>query len=257
MMAYQRPQVAEEILANAPLHPAGASMFAVIGMMHATRERWDAAITNYGKIVTVMPGDDAAYHLLAALYVQTSDAENYRRHCDAILARFSGTTNPIVAERCAKDCLILPPQPQQWAALSKLITTAVAEHPDWPYIQFVKGLAEYRQGRAQSAVDWLRKVVAQKGEKYRDVQAHMVLAMAQHRLGQSELARATFANGLAIAQEKFPRGRATVGADSHVNEERFWNRVDAQAGKATLDANWHDWIVSQALMREASALIEK
>jgi serine/threonine protein kinase len=227
MLSYQRPEVAEQILAGAPLHPSGASIFNVIGMMHAVREKWPVAATNYAKVVALLPDDDTAYHLLAALLVQTGDAESYRRHCDAILSRFSGTTNGTIAERCAKDCLILPLRRQDVSAISKWVETAIAERPEWPHAQFVKGLAEYRQGRPASAGEWMQKVLTYKGEKYREVQAQMVLAMAQHRLQQTEDARATLANGLATAAAKFPKP----------------------------DANWHDWIFAHVLMREATALI--
>jgi hypothetical protein len=123
--------------------------------------------------------------------------------------------------------LILPPPASNWGAISKWVETAVAEHPDGPYVHFVKGLAEYRQGRPASATEWQQKVVARPGEKYRDVYARMVLAMAQHRLKQTEAAQSTLSDGLKIAAEKFPKP----------------------------DANWHEWIFAQALMREATALI--
>lgn len=67
-----------------------------------------------------------------------------------------------------------------------------------------------------------------KGEKYRDVYARMVLAMAQHQLKQTQEARITLSDGLAIAAAKFPKP----------------------------DANWGEWIFAHTLMREASALIQ-
>ena len=65
---------------------------------------------------------------------------------------------------------------------------------------------------------------------FRNVQAHMVLAMAQQKLGQPEAARATLASGIAIAETKLSK---SGGGDQ-----------------------WHDWIVAHALIREARALIE-
>jgi len=97
----------------------------------------------------------------------------------------------------------------------------------------VKGLAEYRQGHFASAAEWLRKVDGQTGDMYRTVQAHMALAMAQHQLKQTEEARVTLAKGLEIADTHFPK-----------------------PGKASLDEQWHDWIIAHTLMREARALIE-
>ena len=61
----------------------------------------------------------------------------------------------------------------------------------------------------------------------------MTLAMAQYQLKQTEAARVTLAKGLEIAETRFPA-----------------------SGKASLDEQWHDWIVAHVLMREAKALIE-
>jgi serine/threonine protein kinase/Flp pilus assembly protein TadD len=227
---------AEQIVNQVPSHPAAASIFNVLGVVHAHREQWSAAITNFTKVVELMPTDHEAYHYLAPLLVQAGDLEAYRRHCERILRQFAGTSNPAVAERMAKDCLFVPPLASDFSAVRRMVDTAVAagpNHPFWPYFQFVKGLAEYRQGRFDSAAEWLQKVLGRSGDIYRTVQAHMTLAMAQYQLKQTEAARVTMAKGLEIAETRFPK-----------------------AGKAGLDEQWHDWIIAHVLMREAKALIE-
>jgi len=117
-----------------------------------------------------------------------------------------------------------------------MVETAVAAGPNhqyWPYFQFVKGLAEYRQGRFANAAEWLQKALGRSDDIYRTVQAHMTLAMAQYQLQQIEEARGTQAKGLKLAEARFPK-----------------------AGKANLDEQWHDWIIAHVLIREAKALIE-
>jgi hypothetical protein len=162
--------------------------------------------------------------------------EEYRRLCERILRQFAGTSDPVVAERMAKDCLFIPPPPSELNNIARMVETAVAGGPNhqyWPYFQFVKGLAEYRQGRFASASEWLQPVLGKTSDIYRTVQAHMTLAMAQHQLNQTEQARATLAKGLELAEARFPK-----------------------LGKTGLDEQWHDWIIAQVLMREAKALIE-
>ncbi len=117
-----------------------------------------------------------------------------------------------------------------------MVDTAVAAGPNhqyWPYFQFVKGLAEYRQGRFASAAEWLQQVLGKNADMYRTVQAHMTLAMAQHQLNQSDQASITLAKGLELAETRFP-----------------------EPGKASLDEQWHDWIIAHVLIREAKELIE-
>src|SRR5256886_1688192 len=236
LLSRNRFDEAEKIVSQIPPHPAAASIFNVLGVVHAHREQWASAVKNYTRVVELMPTDHEAYHCLAPLLVQTGDLESYRRHCERILRQFAGTSNPVVAERMAKDCLFVPPPASDFNAIAKMVETAVAagkDHPYWPYFQFVKGLAEYRQGHFASAAEWLRKVVGQTGDMYRTVQAHMALAMAQHQLKQTEEARIKLAKGLEIADTHFPK-----------------------PGKASLDEQWHDWIIAHTLMREARALIE-
>jgi len=208
----------------------------VLGVVHTHREQWLAAVKNYAKVVELRPADHEAYHFLAPLLVQAGDLEAYRRHCERVLRQFSGTSNPVVAERMAKDCLFVPPPASDFGSITKLVETAVAAGPNhqfWPYFQFVKGLAEYRQGRFASAEEWLQPVLGRRDDVYRTVQAHMTLAMAQHQLNQTEPARVTLAKGLELAEARFPK-----------------------PGKTGLDEQWHDWIIAHVLMREASSLIE-
>ena len=236
MLAQRRFDEAEKIVNEASPHPAAASIFSVLGMVHGAREEWLPAITNYAKVVALLPEEHSAYHSLAALRLQTGNTELYRRHGVEILRRFAGTTDPIVAERMAKDCLVVAPPASDLNVLARMADIAVAAGPDhkyWLSFQFVKGLAEYRQGRFASAVEWLQKVTSQEGDKYRTVQAYMVLAMAQYQLKQSDAARATLAKGLAIANERFPK-----------------------AGTGGLDDLWTDWIFAHTLMREATMLVE-
>ena len=138
----------------------------------------------------------------------------------------------------AKDCLILPSSGKaDLETVTKMTDTAVAagtNHWAFTYFQFAKGLAEYRQGRFSSAVEWMQKVLAKAGEdSNRDVQAHMVLAMARHQLKRPDEARAALAKGVEIAETKLPK-----------------------LDNGDLGGSWNDWIIAHSLMREAKMLIE-
>jgi len=187
--------------------------------------------------VELRPRDRALYHALGPLLVQSGDLEGYRRVRQSILTRFSGSNDPIVAERMAKDCLILPWSGADLDTVAKMADTAVAadtNHWAMTWFQFAKGLAEYRQGRFVSAVEWTQKVLAKAGEQpVRDVQAYMVLAMAQHQLKHLGEARAALAKGVEIAETKLPK-----------------------LNSGDLGGGWSDWIIANILMGEAKSLIE-
>jgi tRNA A-37 threonylcarbamoyl transferase component Bud32/tetratricopeptide (TPR) repeat protein len=236
MLAQRRFDEAEKIVNEVPPYAAAASIFSVLGTVHATREHWARAATNYARVIDLIPDDAASYHYAAPLLVQAGDLEGYRRLRVKILARFADTTDPAVAERSVKDCLILPPAPTDLPKIAKMAETAVAagqEHKFWPYFQFAKGFTEFRQGRFASAVEWLKPVVSQTNDKYRTVQAFMVLAMAQHQLNQTDEARAALVKGLEIVSRSFPK-----------------------EGSGNLDEQWQDWIIAHALIREAKEKIE-
>jgi hypothetical protein len=80
----------------------------------------------------------------------------------------------------------------------------------------------------------MKKVVSNQGDALeRDVEAYMVLAMAQHLTGQTNQARVTLAKGAAIATGSLP-----------------------QLESGDLGDAWLDLVIAHALMREARALIQ-
>jgi Flp pilus assembly protein TadD len=211
--------------------PSSVAILNVLGIIHGRRGEWPAAIRNFTRVVELMPTDHDAYHSLAPLLAQ-SDPEAYRRLCAQILQQFGRTSNPAIAERMARDCLILPPPATDLETIGKMVDTAVAAGPNhqfWDYFQFVKGLSEYRHGRFASAAEWLQKVVIHESDPNRTVEAYMVLAMAQHHLKQADEARGTLAKGVKFAEAKLNRPGSP---------------------------QWNDQIAAQTLMREATALIE-
>jgi serine/threonine protein kinase len=227
---------AERVINEVPPHPAAASIYSVLGKINALRGRWAAATSNFVTVVQVIPDDAYAYHQLAALLVKTGDIEGYRRHCQKLVQKFGNTSDPNIAERTVKACLILPKSGVDLPTMARLAEIAVASEPthrDYSFFQFAKGLCEFRQGRFASAIDWLKPVVAEQGDPIRSVQASMVLAMVQYRVNQLDDARETLTNGIELAQRRVP------GPDGPIPENR-----------------WNDWIFMHALIGEAKALIE-
>src|SRR5947207_4174534 len=212
--------------------PSSVAILNVLGIIHGRRGEWPAAIRNFTRVVDLMPTDHDAYHSLAPLLAQSGDQEAYRRLCGQILSQFARTSNPAIAERMARDCMILPPPAADLETIGKMVDTAVAagpRHQFWDYFQFVKGLYEYRHGHFAGAAEWLQKVVEHEGDPNRTVAACMVLAMSQHQLNQVSEARATLARGLKI--------------------------TDARLGRPG-SPQWNDQIAAQIFTREARALIE-
>ena len=206
-------------------------------MIHARRGQWLAAITNLTKVVELAPKDHLAYHLLAPVLLQAGDLAGYHQHRARVLRQFRDTSEPNIAERMAKDCLLVPPSAADLKTLSKMTDVAVAAgpgHRSWPYFQLVKGLLEYRLGHFTNAVEEFAEVQAWGGNpnSYRTAQADLLVAMAQYQLKQPEQARASLAIGV--------------------------ERINTKLAKLErgLDEQWDDWLRVQILLREAKSLIE-
>ena len=222
----------EQVVSDIPLTiPQGSIFFNAIGDVYARRGEWAGAIRNFSRSVTADPTNHHAYHYLAPLLVQTGDLASYRKHCERALSRFGQTADPAIAERIAKDCLILPPPASSLEHLAQMADIAVAagtNDTSWSYYAFVKGLAEFRQGHFAGASEWLQKVAPNEGVPTRTAQAYAVSAMAEYRLGQTNAAHAALAEGVKIAQSQLTKP----------------GRID-----------WNDQLIAHFLLQEAEGLI--
>ncbi|HEV2210312.1 MAG TPA: protein kinase [Verrucomicrobiae bacterium] len=207
------------------------------GTTNARAGRWTNAIGAFSKAVQLDPTDHTIHHCLAPLLVQSGDLEGYRRHCAQVLALFGGAIDPNVAERMAKDCLIIPDPAIDLVAVARLADTAVTrgkESPDLLFFALAKGLAEYRQSHYAGAIDWMQKVLtAQPVVPFRTAQAYLVLAMAQHESGRQHEALAALNRGAGVVDTQMPK---------------------LESGD--IGESWVDWIIVHALLKEAQQRVK-
>ncbi|MBM3839367.1 MAG: tetratricopeptide repeat protein [Verrucomicrobia bacterium] len=200
------------------------------------RGRWEEAIADLNRALALDPEPQGTYHCLAALFVQVGEFTNYRQICRQMVARFGATTEPQVAERMIKDCLILPSAgvgPTIMARWVELVEQTARQYEAHGWLELAAGLAAYRQGQHESAIRWSRKAL-QSDHQVRSVEASMVLAMALRQSNQTAEARQELARGVEYARQHMPR-----------------------LENGDLGGSWIDWIIAQALMREAKTLIEQ
>jgi tetratricopeptide (TPR) repeat protein len=227
----------ETLALNAESPLERAALLKARGSFFADRGQWQKAAADLAQAIELNPDDAEACHWLAPVLVHTGRLDAYREHCRKSLEQFKKTTDPVVAERIAKDCLILPSSGADLETVAQMAEKAVSSdtnHSATLWFQLVKGLAEYRQGRFSSALEWAEKALTKAGErKDRDVEVCMVQAMAFHQLNQPDKALAALTKGRELGESKL----AKLEGGDPVKE-------------------WVDWIIAQALIEEASTLIE-
>ena len=124
--------------------------------------------------------DHWTWYRLAPLWTYLGDHEAYRRHCRGMLERFAATDDPIVAERTARVCLLMPADGWELERAFDLAGRGNmnGSHYDC-YADLGRGLAEYRRGRWREAIRWLDRSFARDGTALgHRVPANLVLSMA-------------------------------------------------------------------------------
>jgi hypothetical protein len=175
--------------------------------------------------------DHDTWNQAAILWARTGDRAGYRAHCRRMLGR---TTDPIIAERTAKACLLLSLRGPEQVAACDLADRAVAlaqGHWVTPWAEATRSWAAYRREHFADAVAWADRCLARgPGDWNRELPAHRVRAMALSRLGRLDEA-----------------GAALVRAS-----DLYRTKVASQGGRAD-GGGWHDRVICEVLRREAEA----
>jgi len=156
--------------------------------------REQQALQNWQKAIDANQHLHTAWFGYAEFCLFLGKKEEYLRTRGALLDRFGESTDQYIAEPVSRTCLLLPaPEDvlRQGTTLADRALTAKASTAAWiyRYILFAKGLAEYRQGKLESAIE----IMEGEASKVMGAAPRLITAMAQHRLGQERQARKTFA----------------------------------------------------------------
>lgn len=199
--------------------------------------RWLDAIAAASRFLTAQPTNHVGYHLMAPLLVQTGDRSAYEDLCTKISALFAGARDPYVADRMAKDCLMLPRPGADLTTPSELAETAVTvgagDAGSLPYFQCCKALAELRQSHFEAAIAWAQRA-ARGANPYSQAEAQAILAMAHFQLKQIDDSRLDLQKCADVVQTKMPK-----------------------PDDADLGGDWRDWIICHALFHEATSMINR
>jgi eukaryotic-like serine/threonine-protein kinase len=188
-------------------------------------------------LIELQPTEHWHWFARGCLLAYLDDTEAYRAHCRAMLERFGDTKDQLVADRLGKTCLLLPSAGGDVERLNELIDRALSPGPEsrnLRWFQMAKGMAEYRAGHFEAAIDWLTRSRQAHDNLAALATIETFLAMANYRLGHESDAR------------------TQLGLATH--------RVETQLPKAGVDAlpatgEMENWLIAHVALREAEALI--
>ena len=196
--------------------------------------RWDAASTSYSWAVALEPDNAFFWYSYALASLGAGDVEGYRQRCAAMVKRFSQTKDPDAAHWVAWTCVLAPRAVADLAKAVRLAEQAVSSKPDEDAYVGTLGAVLYRAGRFDDAIQRLEGLSAgwEKAGKTptrtSPAYAWFLLAMAHHRLGHADEARAYL--------------------------ERAVKRTEEELG-AKPPASWNRRLTLRLLRREAEALL--
>ena len=168
----------------------------------ARKGQWKEASSEMSKLLALTPDAEWLWFELGAVLLAGGDLPGYEKHIQATLDRYGDTSDPGIARRVAKSCLLRPASGATLTSATVLAERSLAQDNDWREI--VKALADYRAGQFGSAVEWAQKALARPAIERRDAEALLVLAMAERRQKHGDAAAAALAKATALI-DKFPK----------------------------------------------------
>jgi tetratricopeptide (TPR) repeat protein len=190
------------------------------------------------KALELNPDDPVAYYRLALLGLHLGDRNDYRKTAAEMLKRFGDSPNVDAAYLTGWTCALVPDAVTDWQPVVRLAEKALAADRKNSDKLLTVGAVLYRAGRFPEAARRLAEAAAAfKGTpnpRCSPQYSRLFLAMAQHRLGQAQEAKASLQDAVKAIDRPRPDG---LGLSPSVP----WNR------RLTL----------QLLRREAEELAKK
>jgi tetratricopeptide (TPR) repeat protein len=220
-----------------------------LGDWHGSHGRWREAADQFSLLMQVVQPDDwdtatLDYLRLGPALIEAGDMAGYERFREAAVAHYTGTVNPIAAERVVKISLLQPADGRLLGLLQPLGEVAAASlDGDGARIagpslsawrSFSLALWELRRGRFEKALEWCnRSLEYQRSNVPRESNVQLVAAMARLAQGQT---------GQAVAEMTDCRSRI---------EDQFASGLQVGDGGQGF---WFDWVFARILLREAEML---
>jgi tetratricopeptide (TPR) repeat protein len=216
------------------LRPDDYSIWIGRGMYHAVHRQWSAAATAYARGHELCSHDDRTVLDYACVLLLSGDHPGYQRLCTDIAERAEKLDEVKVVCDMARTCAIGPAEgvnPEKFVAWAQRRLDA----DRLPQTLHAMGLAKYRVGQFEEAVDLLSESNEGNWSDIEKAQNWLVLAMSHFRMGREIDAIESLNHAKMLIVTKGPQDSPEA------------LRVNAA----------HEWVSIPLLLREATVLIER
>jgi Flp pilus assembly protein TadD len=212
--------------------PEDGTFYARRGSIYAGLGQWKQAADDFGKATGRIGDDPTIGYKHALLCLWLGDTKGYCAACASSLERIGRMRNPSAANNAAWICALAPDKITDVDRRRALVLAQRlhAENPQDHNLLNTLGALLYRVGEYQAAVEKLSQAVQARNQTG-SVTDWLFLAMANHRLGQTNLAKTWLAKAV-----------------------QFIEQVEQQP--TIPGPGWAPWLEIQILRREAEALVK-
>jgi tetratricopeptide (TPR) repeat protein len=188
------------------------------GSMLAREGRWDEASAAYARAMAHGADEPEVWHRDLILRLRAGDSAGYRAGCAALLDRSGRDERPGMVNTRAWACAIGPDAPADWPALVRSVDRAVARRPEDVALRNTSGAVLLRAGRPEESVGALEESIRLNGHGGNAFD-WLFLAMARHKLGRSEAAKAA----LETARDWIAHGDERALPDPYIMSPLSWS----------------------------------
>jgi serine/threonine protein kinase len=240
----QAEKLLNEIPTNGLPYPECAALLRMLGSQRAAARQWKEAAGDFSAVMRFNTADNAdtvGYDFLryGPVLIELGDTNRYQQFVRDVIARFAGTSDPVMAERVCKICLLMPADAETLRKLGtfyNVTTNRLNDFTDldakrWACVSLA--IFEYRRGNYAKSAEWSTVTLGGRYDTYIAV-AHIIRAMATQQLGHGAASRADFIQGRDAINPALKRGVIVyeIGIGSF------------------------DWMYAGILLKEANALIK-
>ena len=203
------------------------------GELYGRLGEYDRAAADFSRAIDLNPpGDSLLWHKLLPSLLQSGQIDLYLSRRHRALQLFAPQTSDMRAmHRIAKDSLSRTIDGEDLDQATKMARQAQLLNPTEPFYFQTMGLAEFRSGHFENAIQWLMK--SRNGEfVFRDMLADFYIAMSYARLHDP--------------------GQASLALDRGA---KLWEGYASHPGEVALEY-YEDWALCNQAFQEAPATLK-